>query len=335
MRELVLILPTPSAADRAALAVPLGRARAAAVERGDWRGWLARRLGCGRLASRPPAEVAALAAPDMPDAAVAAPGGGMWFATPVALLAALDHVRMLPDGWVTLRKDEAAQLAADFAATLGGTSLSLAAAGAEGFLLSGLEVQALTHDPARVLGADVAPWLPAGEGAGQLRRLATEIEMWLHEHPLQRALRRRGSPPATTLWLWGGGAAAGDAGGPTPAGTLMPTATRDRAARAAAWPRGYGRDSWLAGLWQAAGERLTGDADAFAAIEPAQDRDTIVVVRAAAGEAEARWLAPALAQLAARRCAGVQCVIGDRAFRFSRFDLVKPWRRSVRWAAPA
>lgn len=334
MRELVLILPTPSAADRAALAVPLGRARAATVERGDWRGWLARRLGCGRLASLPPAEVAAPATPDEPAMAVAPSRGGAWFATPVALLAALDHVRMLPDGWVTLREDEAAQLAADFAATLGGTSLSLAAAGAEGFLLSGLEVQALTHDPARVLGADVAPWLPAGEGAGQLRRLATEIEMWLHEHPLQRALRRRGSPPVTTLWLWGG-AAPDDAGTP-PAADMSPrAATRDAGARTAAWPRGYGRDSWLAGLWQAAGERLTGDADAFAAIEPAQDRDTIVVARAAAGEAEARWLAPALAQLAARRCAGVQCVIGDRAFRFSRFDLVKPWRRSVRWAAPA
>lgn len=323
MHELVLILPIPSAADRAALAPALGRARASPVAGGDWRAWLASRVGLPRVAASPPAHVAA--------ASVSIPATGTWFATPVALHAALDHVRMPANGWVTLTGDESAQLAADFAATLGGGTLSLTPAGAEGFLLSGLAANARTQDPARVLGGDIAPWLPADEGAGRLRGLGAEVEMWLYEHPLQRTLRRRGSPPVTTLWLWGGGPPANGASAAPASPTMMPTL----AGGARAWPRGYGRDSWLAGLWRAAGEGLAGEGGALADLEFAVDRDTVVVVRDAADDVEARWLAPALAQLAARRLRGVQLIVDERAFRFSRFDLVKPWRRAVHWAAPA
>ena len=324
--ELVLILPAPSSTDRAALTRTLARARPAPVAHGDWRGWLARRLGRADLAQQPPAQLAAPAG---------APAGGLWFATPVNLLAALDHVRLAPEGCVALTAQEAAMLAADFAARLGGAGapaaqsggagspvaqLALQPVGAEGFLLAGLDAaQARTHDPARLLGADIGPWLPAGEGARTLRRLGTEIEMWLHEHPLAQALRRRGAPPVTALWLWGGGSGALRQGVPRPA---------------PAWPRGYGSDGWLQGLWRAAGESLVDPGASFAALEPAPDRDTVVVVRG--GEPfESNWLAPALAALAARDVGAVQVVIDERVFRFSRFDLLKPWRRTVEWTVPA
>lgn len=324
MRELVLILAVPSPADRAALTRPLARARPAPVVYGDWRGWLARRLGRADLALQPPAHLAS---------GSGVQANGPWFATPVSLVAALDHVRLAPDGCVRLAPDEAAQLAADFAARLGGTAadgapLALQPAGAEGFLLTGLAATARTHDPARVLGADIGPWLPTGAGAGALRRLGSEIEMWLHEHPLARAQRRRGAAPVTALWLWGGYTAV--PAPPAPAPAPVPVAAQ----AVAPWPRGYGSDSWLRGVWRAGGETLAGPGATFASVGMAPDRDTVVVVR---GDArfESQWLAPALEALAARRLRGVQLVIDERVFRFSRFDLVKPWRRTIEWTVPA
>jgi hypothetical protein len=68
-------------------------------------------------------------------------------------------------------------------------------------------VDVRTTDPARLLGADIAPGLASGANAGELRRLAAEIEMWLHAEPLNAARARRGARPLSALWLWGGGIA--------------------------------------------------------------------------------------------------------------------------------
>ncbi len=299
---------------------PLGRAGQSRIDGADWRAWLARRVGCPDLATHPPAHVAALA--------LGVPPVDAWFATPVALTAALDHVQMPGSGWLTLEPGEAEEFSTQFARVFAGSGLSLWPAGAEGFVLSGLvagDVRA--SDPARVLGGDIGPWLATGEGATALRRLGTEIEMWLHEHPVNRARARRGAMPAATLWLWGGGEAACAA---------SPHAQRHGNARRAAPPRGYGSDSWLRGLWRACGHTLEGEAASLAEVALAADADTIVVARNGVDEGVVeRWLGPALAHLAARRVRAVQFVIDERLFGFSRFDLVKPWRRAVSWEASA
>ena len=48
-------------------------------------------------------------------------------------------------------------------------------------------------------------YLPAGENAADFRRLQSEIEMALHDHPVNVERQIRGSPPVNSLWLWGGG----------------------------------------------------------------------------------------------------------------------------------
>ncbi len=51
---------------------------------------------------------------------------------------------------------------------------------------------------------DPTPGLARGAAGGTLRRLGAEIEMWLHEHPLNQQRRTgRGQLPVTTLWFWG------------------------------------------------------------------------------------------------------------------------------------
>jgi hypothetical protein len=313
--ELVLIFPIASAATRAALAPPLGRARQAAVAGGDWRAWLADRLDAPALAACPPAQLAA--------GQSGARSGDAWFATPVTLVAAMDHVRLAPEGWVALAVGEAAELAAGFAREFANSGQALAPAGAEGFLLTGLAARAArTHDPARLLGASIGPWMASGEGAAALRRLGAELEMWLHEHPVNRARERRNAPPVSALWLWGGGEGAQSSPGPP--------------GSRSAWARGYGEDSWLRGLWRAAGRELEGAAESLAQVAVVPQADTIVVARRGVGnDVMARWLEPAIALLAARRVEAVRVVIDDRQFRLSRFDLVKPWRRTVSWGAPA
>ncbi|MBV6417970.1 MAG: hypothetical protein CMLOHMNK_02749 [Steroidobacteraceae bacterium] len=321
MSGFVVILPVLPAAARAALAPSLARGRPVPLANGDWRAWLTQRVGRADLAAQPPAGLAAGAFGVAREAA--------WFATPVALLAAHDHVRMPVTGWLALEAAEAESLATDFARVFAGSGLSLVPAGAEGFLLTGIEATAETVDPARVLGGDIAPWLPAGAGAAPLRRLGVEIEMWLHEHAVNRARTRRGADAICGLWLWGG-AAHGPASSPAMASPATPVAAPARV------PRGYGSDAWLRGLWSAMGRALEGPAHAFDAFELSGDLDTIAVVRDAVdGNAAARWIEPALAALAARRTRTVLVVADGRTFRFGRFDLVKPWRRRVAWAVPA
>lgn len=314
MSALVLILPVVSAAERAALAQPLARARESALAGGDWRAWLAQRVGLAALASAPPAQVAAPVLGVAPALA--------WFATPVSLLAALDHVRMPADGWITLAADEAAELAERFARDFAGSGFALAPAGAEGFVLSGLAaLRTRTHDPARVLAGNIGPWLAAGDDAASVRRLGAEIEMWLHGQPLGESRQRRGLAPVSTLWIWGGGA---------PVAVPGPAGPRKHSSRA------YGGDSWLRGLWAAQGLSAPGEAGSLREVAIAREADTFVVARhGLRDDVVERWCAPALAHLAARRVASVQVVIDDRLFRINRFDLVKPWRRTVRWTASA
>jgi len=48
-------------------------------------------------------------------------------------------------------------------------------------------------------------YLPTGEKAAGFRQLQSEIEMALHEHPVNVERQLRGLQPVNSLWLWGGG----------------------------------------------------------------------------------------------------------------------------------
>ena len=48
-------------------------------------------------------------------------------------------------------------------------------------------------------------YLPTGEDAADFRRLQSEIEMALHDHPVNVERQLQGLQPVNSLWLWGGG----------------------------------------------------------------------------------------------------------------------------------
>lgn len=59
--------------------------------------------------------------------------------------------------------------------------------------------------PERVMGRDVAPWLPASP---LLRRLQNEMQMLLYTHAVTEARAQRGALAVNSFWLSGGGALA-------------------------------------------------------------------------------------------------------------------------------
>jgi hypothetical protein len=63
----------------------------------------------------------------------------------------------------------------------------------------------VTASLARVIGRDIAPWLPP---APALRRLQTEMQMLLYTHPVSEARSERGALPVNSFWLSGSGALA-------------------------------------------------------------------------------------------------------------------------------
>lgn len=61
--------------------------------------------------------------------------------------------------------------------------------------------------PERVLGAYIDDALPPGDGGRVTRRWLNELQMALHEHPLNSARRARGLLEINSLWLHGDGVA--------------------------------------------------------------------------------------------------------------------------------
>ena len=55
------------------------------------------------------------------------------------------------------------------------------------------------------VGRDIDPLLPQGEDAMRFRTRLNELQMLLHEHPVNQAREARGELPVNSLWLWGGG----------------------------------------------------------------------------------------------------------------------------------
>lgn len=59
--------------------------------------------------------------------------------------------------------------------------------------------------PADALGDDLLPHLPAGNAGRSWRRLQSELQVLLHQHPLNASRIMRGQLALNSVWFWGGG----------------------------------------------------------------------------------------------------------------------------------
>ena len=60
--------------------------------------------------------------------------------------------------------------------------------------------------PEQALGEPLLQHLPQGTEGRRWRVLLTDVQMLLHQHPLNAQRRAAGLPPINSLWLWGAGA---------------------------------------------------------------------------------------------------------------------------------
>ena len=236
VRQSALLLPRLACLERW-----LARGRTTRLTAG-WQQWVLDEFHEGRYATTPWATVAAAAA--MPVVR-----GQPWLATPVHLVVGIDTLRVHPAGLLNLDASEQQTLAADFARVFHGSGWSLHATGRRDMLIASDKVLcARGFDPGRWLGADPTQGMIVGADAAALRRLASELEMWLHEHPVNRARVARGLLTISGLWLWGGGSALA----PTTV-QVAPAVTPALHGVAGSTLQVYGADLFLHGLCRMAG----------------------------------------------------------------------------------
>lgn len=167
----------------------------------DWRADAFRALTHG--APMPPIGAAAWRAAG---SAAAEEWAWVCVATPVHMSAGQTHVVLPREGILRLGPWEAEALATDFNRVFGEDGVRLAR-GRAGLLLCAFDqlMEVDMHDPEAAAGHDVFGFQPSGAHSARLRRLMSEIEMWLFEHEVNRSRLNRAELPVTGLWLWGGG----------------------------------------------------------------------------------------------------------------------------------
>ena len=62
-----------------------------------------------------------------------------------------------------------------------------------------------TTPPSAAKGTSIGDKLPSGVDATRFRALMNEVQMALHEHPVNAEREARGAPSVNSVWLWGGG----------------------------------------------------------------------------------------------------------------------------------
>lgn len=313
-----------------------------------WRAWLAEWLGRRDLARASPGAIAAWAPsvttwtsgarPPLAPGPENQTAQWIWLADPLHLTASLTSLHLNPQGLLRLGGPAQAQLCRAFDTAFAGSGYTLMPTGSGRFLATGPAPSGAvqTTDPARYLGSTIGDALPRGAAAGALRRLGVEIEMWLHEHPINAHRVRAGLPPISTLWLWGGGA---------PLSGAQSAPRSDERSPAVAV---FGDDPFVEGLSHLSGVSYGPAAQSLASVAAAADRGVVQIELFSAGgdprapdgspaaafhaaaalEALDRdWIEPALELLGRREIACLAVVANDRQVSLTSRDQLKRWRR--------
>ena len=131
---------------------------------------------------------------------------GWWRADPVQLLADRDQLVMVPQTSLAATLEEMRQIADTFNTAYAAEGYRLEFPEAQrGYLQVPADWHCHSRNPASVVNQAVTEFMPCGPDQMPLRKLMTEIQMLLYEHPVNLAREAAGRPLINTLWLWGGG----------------------------------------------------------------------------------------------------------------------------------
>lgn len=155
--------------------------------------------------------------------------------------------------------------------------------------------------PEQALGEDLYHHLPQGDEGRRWRILLNDVQVILHQHPLNAERRQRGLPPVNHLWLWGGG--------------VLPSAVH------ASYLRVVGDDLLLAALAKRAGIATT--TRTTASLAEAMPGTLVDLEDVPVGDIAVHWM-PALQALVARHAVQWSFASGERW-------LHRPWHRMRFW----
>jgi hypothetical protein len=149
--------------------------------------------------------------------------------------------------------------------------------------------------------------MPKGRDAPALRRLMTELQMLLHEHPVNVERARRGLPEINAVWFHGAGEI----------GDLQRYAL----------PQAFGDDPYLRGIYRLNDIDVTAaPPDTRALLARLDSRAVIVVSADDVDVLEAAWIAPLSRALTAGVIARLEIVIDLCGVTVARPALLKFWR---------
>lgn len=248
-------------------------------------------------------------------------------ADPVHLHLAREHMLLSDASGLGITEPEAIELSATINAFLAEAEPALgrleAATPQRWYLRLSEPTGTRFHGLDDVVGRPISHFMPEGDDARHWRRLANEVQVLLHAHPVNQAREADGHPTINSVWFWGAG--------------RLPAEPSTRIAAPA--PLVCTDDPIIRGLARAAGVQT----QACAGL-PSQDALVVLdrLHRAALqldldrwrdvlAELERDWFVPLLAMLKSGRLRELRLVLpGDRLsldIAVTRSDTWKFWRR--------
>jgi hypothetical protein len=238
---------------------------------------------------------------------------------PMHFMASLDRLTaVVLHGSTGVARAELAELGPTIAAHLRAAGMQLVTTSQDDWLVHSeraLDVQTATPETAAATPLDQA--MPHGRDAPALRRLMTELQMLLHEHPVNVERGRRGVPEINAVLFHGAG--------------------EIRGLQRYALPQAFGDDPYLRGIYRLHDADVTSTPpDAQALLARLSSRAIAVVAADDVDVLEAAWIAPLSRALAAGMLARLEIVIDRCAVTIARPALLKFWRAQrapAEWAA--
>jgi hypothetical protein len=135
-------------------------------------------------------------------------GDALWLsADPAWVQPDMNGVRLLACGRLQLSEDDARALADAVLPMIHDAGMQLEVSTPDRWHLKlpgDTSLPAFTA-PEQAMGEDLSQHLPQGMEGRRWRVLLNDIQIVLHQHPLNAQRRAQGLAPVNSLWLWGGG----------------------------------------------------------------------------------------------------------------------------------
>jgi len=221
------------------------------------------------------------------------PADDAWLrADPVHLRIDMTHARLFGPAMLDLQADEARALVATLNEHLAADDLRIEAPAPGRWYIRLASMPDLrTHAPNTVAGRNIDHFLPTGADGKHWRGRMNEVQMLLHEHPVNEAREAAGRLPVNSVWVWGAGRAPATI--PTVPDHVLADepVTRGLARLAGQVPEPL--PETLEGSQTERGHTLLADTSLVDPLVHGEAEAWLAGLQ----EAEARWLAPALQQL--------------------------------------